>query len=54
MSVSATSIQRAAWYSLFIFWKQFNYIIFRASDLHFITIAAALDDAALLMQKLHQ
>ena len=31
-----------------------NNIIFRASDLRFITIAAVLDHAALLIQKLRQ
>ena len=54
MSVSATSIQGAAWIDLFVFWKQFNLIIFRVSDLRFITIAALLDHAVLLIKKLHQ
>ena len=54
MNVSAASVQRAAWYRPFIFQKQFNYIMFRASDLHFITIAAVLDHAALLIQQLDQ
>ena len=35
---------------LFIFWKQFNYIMIRASDVHFITIAAVPDHGALLIQ----